>query len=244
MRTSLAGLVIAGLLTADTAFAQTSTTYLLDFGGNGQNVFASSDTGAGDVDLLSGLSNGTGFDVDQIVGITSPTFGGGSGAIGDAFSVGAYTLTTTSTYGSYNLGTNSANNTGLFGDFFLTTGATPVTFTLSGLQSTDTVSLAFLHSQPWTISISASTTSDFSSNTVTASSTGSVDQSTTFFNLGSLTGGGTIYFSFVSTGAGEGDLSSLLVNVTSGSAIPEPSAFAMLAGLASLGFVASRRRRG
>ncbi len=236
--------LIGCLVFASAASAQTSTTYLLDFGSSGASVYASSNTAGGDINYMLGAQNGTGFNVDTIVGVTSPGFGGGSGTIGENYSFGSYTLTTTSVYGSYNIGSSSTDNTGVYGDFFLTSGATPVTFDLSGFNATDTITIAFLHSQPWTITLSASTTSNFSSNVVSASSTGSVGQTTTFFNLsGSLTGGSHIYTSFISTGAGEGDLSGMIINVTTAAAVPEPSTYAAIFGAAALGYVMIRRRR-
>lgn len=225
--------------------AQTSNTYLLDFGGNGAAVYQSSDTVDGDINYMDGTQNGSGFNVNQIVAVTSPTFGGGSGALGDTFAIGSYTLTMTSAYGTYNIGGSATNNTGVYDSFFLTSGQTPVTFSISGLSSTDTVSISFLSSQAWAVQMTASTTSDFSSNTITASSSGTVTNTTEFTQLGSLTGNSTLYFSFVAAaGSGnEGDLSGMIINVTSASAIPEPSTCAAILGVASLGLVALRRRR-
>lgn len=134
---------------------------------------------------------------------------------------------------------------GLLADYYYVTGTTPATFTIGGLTAGHSYDFYF-YSQAGSSGASnraATFILDGNTQNLTANFAGSFVQGTNYV-LFSLTPSGTsLSGSFVgSLGGNEAELNGLQI-VDHGAAIPEPSTYAALAGLAALGLAALRRRQ-
>jgi hypothetical protein len=147
--------------------------------------------------------------------------------------------------GQIGYGGTPANAGGLLADYFYVTGTTPATFTLGGLTPGHSYDV-YLYSQAgssYSTDRLATLTFGSSSQNLTAYTVGSFVEGTNYVVFHVTPDGTSVSGSFVGNlGGNEAELNGLQV-VDHGVAVPEPSTYAALAGLAALGLAATRHGR-
>ncbi len=134
----------------------------------------------------------------------------------------------------------------LLADYYYVGGTTPATFTIGGLTPGHDYQV-YIYSQPGSSGVTdrdATITLESASQNLTARSINSFQEGVNYvvFNVSSI-GGTTLSGSFVgSLGGNEAELNGLQIVDLGAAAVPEPSAFAALAGATFLGLAALRRR--
>lgn len=134
----------------------------------------------------------------------------------------------------------------LLADYYYVGGTTPATFTIGGLTTGHSYDV-YIYSQAGSSnSVDRAATFTLGGDTLglTAFTVNSFEEGTNYvvFHVTSI-GGTSIGGSFVgSLGGNEAELNGLQIVDLGFTAIPEASTYAAIAGLASLGFVAMRRR--
>lgn len=134
---------------------------------------------------------------------------------------------------------------GLLADYYYVTGSTPATFTIGGLTAGHSYDFYF-YSQAGSSGATdraATFLLDGNSQNLTGNFASSFVQGTNYVMFSLTPSGTNLSGSFVgSLGGNEAELNGLQI-VDHGAAIPEPSTYAALVGLAALGLVAWKRRR-
>jgi len=213
MKTKLVIFVMLMAAGLGSASAQTTVTFAVDFGANG----------AGSA-IYSGTFGGT--TAGEWSGLNAP--GQFLQSTDSSITLSNVTLDFAgTTYGAYDTGSHNGGPVdALLNDFFYQSGGTPAAFTISGLQSNQTLTLSFVSSaQPFGSIVT------FGGNTVTVP--GDATASSGFTSIAEVDGSIASSFdgSWVGVGGGEGDLAGAEISITT---VPEPSAYAMffLGGLA------------
>lgn len=134
---------------------------------------------------------------------------------------------------------------GLLADYYYVIGTTAATFTIGGLTTGHRYDFYF-YSQAGSSGATnraATFTLDGNEQDLTAYLSGSFVEGTNYVKFSLTPEGTSLSGSFVgSLGGNEAELNGLQI-VDHGAAIPEPSSYAVLAGLVALGLVVWRRRR-
>ena len=255
-------ITVAALLAAGTAFANADVT-LLDTTFTSYADWAAAQEDGWTQTKTSGGNHGKDAAISDTLGLTTPAGGGAwtqtkvAHALSSSIDLGTdgmYTITYTAAKGNNNaalqfalvgdgysivVGSSYNSDPGLYAGSVnanvLTSTTTWYTFQDDAIPAGATISEAAIVNTELTYTLTL-TTSASGDDTLTVSA-GTYSGTYTFASDATITAAG-----FMFEGATDIGLSMKNVSVVS-SAIPEPSAFGLLAGLGALALVASRRRR-
>jgi len=206
-----------------------TTSYLIDTGGNGLTTYNGTPYTIGADTYDFGTAN-------NYLSLTVPNLGLATPSV--SFGAGnAHTFAFTGAVSAYNIGDTLSQSFLLFNNHG---SGNPIGFTLSGFGVSDTVNIEFVSSQNQVVTMTIGAQMATTGNTVTGTSPNFIGN---WVSINGLTGSSSYNGQF-SVIAGEGSIAAIRITVNEvSSPIPEPSAFAALAGAAILGVAATRRRR-